>query len=79
LLRALVSLAVGLTGGTRNAPRRLAISTDGDWLIVASMDVDARASTLAAELARQMGGGPLEGRYGIRLPTLAALRRREGR
>ena len=76
--RALLALAAGLTGGTRGQPRTLAIVTEGDWLVLAA-DASGSASTLAAELARHMGGEPLDGRYGIRLPTLAALRRREGR
>jgi hypothetical protein len=76
--RALLALAAGLTGGSRREPRTLAIASEGDWLILAG-DASGSASTLAAELARHMGGEPLDGRYGVRLPTLAALRRREGR
>ena len=77
--RAVLALAAGMTGATRANPRRLVISTEDDWLVIAS-DAEAGAtSTLATELARHMGGEPLDGRYGIRLPTLAALRRREGR
>jgi hypothetical protein len=79
LARALLALAAGLTGGTRAKPRRLVLTTEGDWLIVTADDGAVRTSTLATELARQMGGEPLDGRYGVRLPTLAALRRREGR
>lgn len=77
--RALLALAAGLTGGTRAAPRRLDITTEGDWLIVAADARGATPSLLVQELARHMGGEPLDDRYGIRLPTLAALRRREGR
>jgi hypothetical protein len=76
--RALLALTTGLTGGSRSRPRRLTIASEGDWLMLAG-DASGRASALAAELARHMGGEPLEGRYGIRLPTLAALRRREAR
>ena len=77
--RLLLALAAGLTGGTRTKPRRLAVTTEGDWLIVAADASDGPASTLAAELARHVGGEPLDDRYGIRMPTLAALRQREGR
>lgn len=77
--RAIMALAAGLTGGTRSRPRSLAIATEGDWLVLAGDASGREASTLARELARHMGGEPLDGRYGIRLPTLAALRRREGR
>jgi hypothetical protein len=77
--RALLALAAGLSGGTRGTPRTLAIVADDDWLILAADAAGSAPSTLAAELARHMGGEPLDGRYGIRLPTLAALRRREGR
>ena len=79
--RALIALAAGLVGGTRNDPRPIVISTAGDWQNLAGDDrgSPATASALGTELARLMGGEPLEGRYGIRLPTLATLRRREGR
>lgn len=79
--RALIALAAGLIGGTRSDPRRIVIATEGDWLNVATDDRGPPETTspLAIELARHMGGEPLEGRYGIRLPTLATLRRREGR
>jgi hypothetical protein len=77
--RLLLALAAGLIGGTRTRPRRLSVATAGDWLIVAADASGVAMSTLAAELARQVGGELLADRYGIRMPTLAALRRREGR
>lgn len=77
--RVLLALAAGLADGTRARPRRLLITTEGDWLIVAAEGSTPEPPTLATELARQMGGEPLENRYGIRLPTLAAVRRREDR
>jgi hypothetical protein len=76
--RALLALAAGLSGGTRGTPRTLSILAEGEWLVVVAATGSA-PPTLAAQLARHMGGEPLDGRYGIRLPTLAALRRREGR
>lgn len=78
--RALLALAAGLAGGTRTQPRRLSVTTDDDWLVIGADDRGDTTPVLAGELARAMHGEPLpEGRYGIRLPTLAALRRREGR
>lgn len=77
--RLLLALAAGLTGGTLARPRRLAVTTDGDWLIVAGDASGGATSTLAAELAHHVGGELLGDHYGIRIPTLAALRRREGR
>ena len=77
--RALLALAAGLSGGTRGTPRTLSIVADDEWLILAADASGNAPSRLAAELAHHMGGEPLDGRYGIRLPTLAALRRREGR
>ena len=78
-VRALIALAVGLPGATRAAPRRITIVTEGDWLVVSADRDQAPIPALASELARGMEGEPLPGRYGIRLPTLDALRRREGR
>lgn len=78
-VRSLMALAAGLAGVTRLAPGRITMLTDGDWLVVSAADHSPPLPTLASELARHMGGEPLASGYGIRLPTLAALRRREGR
>ena len=78
-VRALLAVAAYLTGGTRANPRRIVITTEGDWLVITADHPAHTASRLAIELAHLMGGDALDGRYGIRLPTLAALRRREGR
>ena len=77
--RALIGLAAGVPGADRTTPRRVAIGTEGDWVIVTVDDPGRVTSTLVIELTRLMGGEPLADRYGIRMPTLAALRRREGR
>jgi hypothetical protein len=59
---------------------RVTLAEDGEWMIgrVEDAPVDS-LSLYAAELSRAMGGEPLETASGFRIPTLAALRRREGR
>lgn len=75
LLRALIALAPADT-----APARVSLVAEGDWLVVTAAPAAAALTPLATELARAMGGDPLnDGRYGFRIPTLATLRRREGR
>ena len=51
----------------------------GDWLEVRGAAAPDQASALVTELADAMGGEVLSEGYGFRVPTLAALRRREGR
>jgi hypothetical protein len=83
-VRSLIALAVagsrGLLAATTNL--RITIFEDGD-AIVASVDGAYSASTSASpymcELARAMGGEPLDDPLGFRVPTLAALRRHEAR
>jgi hypothetical protein len=83
-VRSLIALAVagsrGLLASTTNL--RITIVEDGDS-IVASVDGAYTPSTTASpymcELARAMGGEPLDKPLGFRVPTLTALRRREGR
>ena len=67
-VRALIAL------GASASP--IIVRTEGDWLLTRAGGV-AGTSTLVAELARLMGGEPLEDQRGLRLPTLAALRQRE--
>lgn len=78
-VRALVALATGFSGVTRSEPGRITMVTEGDWLVLSAAANAAPLPTLASELTRYMGGEPLSSGYGIRVPTLAALRRREGR
>jgi hypothetical protein len=69
----------------RNTAVRIMVVEDGDWLVVSSQgEGESRApcshvSPYAAELARAMGGEALQepNQCGFRVPTLAALRRRE--
>ena len=78
LLRAIIALT---TAGP--APVRITLAAEGDWLVVTGVPAPAPGAPrapLAGERARAMGGELLrDGRYGLRIPTLAALRRREGR
>ena len=55
---------------------------DDEWVVVRAEGVAgelAERSVLTAELARAMGGEPLSDAYGFRVPSLAAVRRRERR
>lgn len=78
LLRALIALAAtapATAAGGRDV--RLVLHEDGDWLVVRIEGNEVpHGSIYAAELARAMGGEPLP--TGFRIPSLAALRRREG-
>jgi hypothetical protein len=81
-VRALIAAAAGLRDAVGDpAPAAVTVATEGDWVVVSANGSApaGRASPLAAELARAMGGAPLDDRYGFRVLTLAALRRREGR
>ena len=72
-VRALVALGASTAG----AP--VTVRDDGDAVLVTA-DGAARCSVYARELATAMGGAPLSGpSAGFRLPTLAAIRQREGR
>lgn len=72
-VRALIALGASTSG----AP--VTVTDDGDAVLVVA-DGAARSSTYARELGIAMGGALLSGpRAGFRLPTLAALRQREGR
>lgn len=85
-VRSLIALAVagsrGLLASTTNLSITVVEDGEGDW-IVASVDGAYTPSTTASpymcELARAMGGEPLDKPLGFRVPTLTALRRRETR
>ena len=76
LMRALVALAATATPPHGERVCTLTLTGDGDWLT--AMLPGAR-SLYAPELARAMGGEPLGDGAGFRIPTLDAVRRREGR
>jgi signal transduction histidine kinase len=86
-VRSLIALGAAAANSAR-AATRITVVEDGDWLVtrVESGGAKPRCEELspyAAELSRAMGGAPLERdaqeRCGFRVPTLAALRRREAR
>ena len=83
-VRALVVLGANAARACQDA--KVVIAAEGDWLITLAEVDDASAASTGItpylnELARAMGGEPLQttGGFGFRVPTLAALRRREGR
>lgn len=82
-VRALIAIAVAATArASPNGTVRLAVVTEGDWAVARVAGVAALAGQMSpyvAELASAMGGEALKGEWGFRVPTLAALRRREGR
>jgi hypothetical protein len=81
-VRALVALAADATraGGDAAPPVTVTLDGDGDWLVAGARDRARNAlSSYGRELAAAMAGEPLHGALGFRVPTLAAIRRREGR
>jgi hypothetical protein len=78
-VRALVVLAA--TAARTVADARVLVSAEAEW-VVARADANAPAAAptpYMTEIAHAMGGEPLRSGYGFRVPTLASLRRREGR
>jgi hypothetical protein len=81
-VRSLIALAASASEYC-NAGARIEIVDDGDWIVTRAHGVSrdcADVSPYAAELARAMGG--LSERAdvcGFRIPSLAAIRRREAR
>lgn len=78
-VRALIALGAGSAEHGGAQQRDVSLSADDEWLEVRADGSGRRPSALVAELTTAMGGELLAGRYGFRVPTLAALRRREGR
>ena len=81
-VRSLVALGAAAAHGVGGkVPVHIAVVGDGQWVVARVDGANAGAvhlSPYAAELARAMGGDVLESRDGFRVPTLAALRQREG-
>lgn len=83
-VRAIIALAAGRSRdrGTGDGAATITIVEEGDWLLTRVDGAPGRGPTaLVMELARAMDGEPVteSGCYGFRVPTLSALRRREGR
>ena len=78
-VRALIALGAGCDKAGGAHQRGITLSADDEWLEVRADGAGKRASLLVAELTEGMGGELLADRYGFRIPTLVALRRREGR
>lgn len=79
-VRALIVLGANAARAVANA--KIVVVADGDWLVARTDDANAPSAGLTPcliELAQAMGGEPLSTGYGFRVPSLAALRRREGR
>ena len=74
-VRALVVL------GACGCSTRLTVSDEADWVVVRSQGrkPGCSASAYINEIAAAMGGESVDDGAGFRVPTLAALRRREGR
>lgn len=75
-VRALIVLAAN--AGRADPRASLTILSSEDDVSVRVNDATPVASAFIAEIARAMGGDELDSGRGFRLPTLAALRRREG-
>jgi hypothetical protein len=82
-VRSLVALAVGGSRGLSPGTNlRISITEDGEWIVARIESASSQspvASPYMCELARAMGGAPLEQAPGFRVPALTALRRREAR
>jgi hypothetical protein len=81
-VRALIALGADASRDSdgEETPVTVIVEGDADWLVarVASRAVGAVLSCYGTELAAAMGGEPLRGALGFRVPSLAAIRRREG-
>lgn len=84
-VRALVATAAHGAGG-KPGTATIRLSEEDGWIVVRATTTGFGAGTApvqrsryADELARAMGGEPLPDAPGFRIPTLAEVRRREGR
>jgi hypothetical protein len=77
-LRALIALVASAPGESQAT---ITLKEQNDWLEVSltASGAPSGLTPLVSELARAMQGEALAGRYGFRVPTLALLRRSEGR
>jgi hypothetical protein len=80
-VRALIALGADASRDAgEETPTTVIVEGDADWIVarVADRAVGAVLSCYGTELAAAMGGEPLRGALGFRVPSLAAIRRREG-
>jgi len=80
-VRALVTLvaSIPIAGATTHSVK-IEVAEEGDWVVTRAAAASGRLagrSDYTCELARAMGGAPLDDGYGFRLPSLAMLRRRD--
>jgi hypothetical protein len=78
-VRALIVLAGRAAAADRQRAIVLELSEVGDWVHAAVAGEKNGASPYLDEIAVALGGETLSDASGFRIPTLAALRRREGR
>lgn len=78
-VRALIALGGNAMQASRDTSIR--VSGDGDWVVTrAHADgVGVKQGPYVTEIARAMGGEPLPDGTGFRVPSLAAVRKGEGR
>ena len=80
-VRALIALTSAAARANRASSVNVVVADAGDWVAAKAEGVPPQSapSDYVKEISRAMGGSPLETGFGFRVPTLAALRRREGR
>lgn len=79
-VRALIVLAGRVAVADRRAPITLHLTEADGWVrVTAESSTAVGRSAYLEEIAVALGGEPLDGAAGFRMPTLATLRRREGR
>lgn len=78
-VRGLIVLAGRAATGDRNAPVRVDVTEADGWVRATAVPASGGRSAYIEEIAVALGGEPMAGASGFRLPTLASLRQREGR
>jgi len=78
-VRGLVGLAAA--GDHRGGAVSISVTPDAGWVVVRASGAGLKPglTPYVGEIARAMGGEPLDDAPGFRVPSLAELRRREGR
>ena len=79
LVRALVALAAAAARGRESTAAAIDVRGDAGWVVVRAAGAGPALTPYVLEMVQAMGGEPLAGGTGFRLPSLAELRRREGR